>query len=244
VSDNPDGDGVDREHRDRLSFIGTRTAIVAHEINTPLLATLLAISAAEADLAAHPDAQAAVAAQLASARRALEHIAALVRGLGTYARPSRTRDTTEVRLDAVVADALLLCRLPEQFGYPAPEVEHAPAPPVLGDPTRLVQIVVNLLSNALEAVHASGSGRVWLRTGPAPEGGAMLVVEDDGPGIPEGLRDRLFERFEGERLGVGLWVSRQIAHDHGGSLAHERSPEGRTRFTLWLPALETPSVQL
>ena len=81
-----------------------------------------------------------------------------------------------------------------------------------------------------------GGGTLTLRAWGTPEG-LRFAVEDTGPGIPEALRDRLFEPFVTTRsdgTGLGLAIAKRIALDHGGTLDFETSPRG-TRFTLLLP---------
>jgi signal transduction histidine kinase len=73
--------------------------------------------------------------------------------------------------------------------------------------------------------------------------GARIVVEDDGPGLPEEVRHRLFEPFlttreVGEGMGLGLAITRGIAEEHGGELRLEEREGGGTRATIWLPAAE------
>jgi two-component system nitrogen regulation sensor histidine kinase GlnL len=122
-------------------------------------------------------------------------------------------------------------------------------PPVLGDRDLLVQAFLNLVTNAAHAAR-QGQGSVTLRTAyqpglrlAAPAGGArhglpiVASVIDDGPGVPEAIRDHLFEPFvtgrEGGR-GLGLAVVARIVADLGGAIEVESRP-GRTQFSVHLP---------
>jgi len=107
-------------------------------------------------------------------------------------------------------------------------------PAVRGRPTAVVQIVVNLLHNALLSCERGDSVDVRLRAGEQ----VTISVSDSGPGIPEALRDRVFERFfttrpDGEGTGLGLPLSRQLARDMGGELSLQPSETGAT-FQLTL----------
>jgi signal transduction histidine kinase len=125
---------------------------------------------------------------------------------------------------------------------------HVDAPePVsaLTDPSRVRQILGNLVSNAIK--YARGSDRVVLSAGRAPRGGrqgewAVVRVTDFGPGIPAGELPHLFEEFyraEGvaavEGHGLGLSVARRIARLLGGDLAVQSEPGRGSIFTLWIP---------
>ncbi|GAA4229010.1 hypothetical protein GCM10022254_20490 [Actinomadura meridiana] len=117
-------------------------------------------------------------------------------------------------------------------------IKIEPAVPVVGNPPRLGRLLLNLLANAER--HASGGIEVEVR---AERGEAVVEVRDDGPGIPPGARDRVFERFT--RLdtarsradggsGLGLAVARQIAVAHGGRLYAADAAHG-ARLVLRLP---------
>jgi signal transduction histidine kinase len=104
----------------------------------------------------------------------------------------------------------------------------------------LTQVLVNLLNNARQA--CPRGGKVYVRTR-LDNGTVHVEVDDEGPGIPEELRERVFEPFfttkpDGQGTGLGLSVSRQIVERFGGSLNHEpRVPRG-SRFTVTLKAYE------
>ena len=107
---------------------------------------------------------------------------------------------------------------------------------VLGDPDRLLQLLRNLVANAVRAAGKEGV-RVRVRR---EADHALLEVEDSGPGIPEDLLPRLFQRFArgpGGGTGLGLAIAHAIAKAHGGEIAVESRP-GRTVFRVRLPLLE------
>ncbi|WP_022798654.1 sensor histidine kinase [Thermus islandicus] len=107
---------------------------------------------------------------------------------------------------------------------------------VLGDPDRLLQMLRNLIANAVRAAGKEGV-RVRVRR---EASWALLEVEDQGPGIPEDLLPHLFQRFRqgpGGGTGLGLAVAQAIARAHGGEIEAESAP-GRTVFRVRLPLLE------
>jgi two-component system, NtrC family, nitrogen regulation sensor histidine kinase GlnL len=115
-------------------------------------------------------------------------------------------------------------------------------PDVHGDADRLQQVMLNLARNAIEAgaqtltlrsrvEHGVRLGEHMLRSA------LRLDVIDDGPGVPAGLRETLFEPLVSGRAdgtGLGLALSREIAHEHGGELRYASRP-GETIFSLYLP---------
>ncbi|MDP2399150.1 MAG: sensor histidine kinase N-terminal domain-containing protein [Burkholderiales bacterium] len=113
------------------------------------------------------------------------------------------------------------------------------AAPVLGDVFLLRELLSNLINNAI--AYTPPGGRVTVATGSRGEV-AVLRVEDDGVGIPEALRPRVFDRFYrvdgagGEGCGLGLAIVREIAHLHGGKVDISAAPAGRgTVVILELP---------
>ena len=99
-----------------------------------------------------------------------------------------------------------------------------------------------LISNAQHALQPTADGTVWLRIEPYRSAGSSVVirVEDNGPGVPEKLREHLFEPFTSsskgrERLGLGLFVAASLLDIYDGSLKYEPRPGGGARFTLELP---------
>jgi len=107
---------------------------------------------------------------------------------------------------------------------------------IRGDPVQLGRALVNLLTNAVQAVGPGGAIRL---VGRADGGAVLLDVEDDGPGVDEAVRGRIFEPLittKEHGNGLGLALVKRVAERHGGSVGHEPRPGGGTRFTLRLPA--------
>jgi two-component system sensor histidine kinase PilS (NtrC family) len=107
------------------------------------------------------------------------------------------------------------------------------------DPDQLRQLLWNLLANAAQAIREAGKGGVvTVACGPAPEGGATLVVADDGPGLPAGAAARIFTPFFTTKptgTGLGLAVVHRIVDAHGGSIVVDSTPGEGARFTVRLP---------
>jgi signal transduction histidine kinase len=123
-------------------------------------------------------------------------------------------------------------------------------PPVWGDRIQLQQVVLNLLTNAIDAIKASGEGPRELLVGSGRDDaqGVLVTVRDSGPGLDPDSLDRLFEAFHTTKpdgLGMGLAISRSIVEAHGGRLwATPTAPRGAVfQFTLPLEAGEASSAQ-
>ncbi|MDE3069841.1 MAG: sensor histidine kinase, partial [Acidobacteriota bacterium] len=115
---------------------------------------------------------------------------------------------------------------------------------VEGSRDELDRVVINLMENALR--HTPPGSEIWVSTGITADGQATLVVEDNGPGVPEHLAPTLFERFvrgKGDRggsFGLGLAIVRAVVESHGGSVEVGRTAraeaDGGARFVIRLPA--------
>lgn len=117
---------------------------------------------------------------------------------------------------------------------------------VLGDPAMIEQMVYNLVSNAIKYNREGGLVLLQLES---DAGSALISVEDEGPGIPEELRERVFERFfriDASRsrdtggTGLGLAIVKHVAESQGGSVAVGKSHLGGAAFTVRLPLLRHP----
>ena len=120
-----------------------------------------------------------------------------------------------------------------------------PIPTVVTDESRVQQIVVNLLDNALRWTPAGGTVRLEGRS--LPSGGFAAAVTDTGPGVPDRDRERIFDAFlsletpDGQRgSGLGLAISRQLARALGGDVRMESREGSGSRFVLELPAKGAP----
>ncbi|HRE89883.1 MAG TPA: HAMP domain-containing sensor histidine kinase, partial [Myxococcota bacterium] len=119
-------------------------------------------------------------------------------------------------------------------------VEDPPPPAVSADGDQLRQALLNLSKNSLDALkHRHGERRLRLRVTGAPAGWVGLVVEDNGPGFPESMKEALFKPFVTDKphgTGLGLAVTRDIVLAHGGEIAvEEAAPDGGARVRIMLP---------
>ncbi len=220
-------------------------SLASHELKTPLAGLSLQLQALrrlEAADAATPLSDPKVRSRLEATARTLRRLGVLVDNLLDVSRIRHgkldflfaTGDLSEV-VSEVVARTEDQAR---QAGVALTAHIHSP---LVGsfDRLRLEQVLTNLLSNALR--YGAGSP-VEVRLERTPEG-ARLMVRDEGPGIPEADRERIFARFEqvlsaarAGGLGLGLFIVRQIVEGHRGRVHVEAGPEGRgSVFVVQLP---------
>ncbi len=229
------------QHAQRLASLGEMASTLAHELNQPLMALSSFASAAKA-FAQQGD-QALLASSLdetmAQARRSAE----IVRRIRGFVR-QRTPGTEDCAVAALVANALALLQ-GDLRQRQARAVVQVPAglPPVRGDRVLLEQVLLNLVSNSLQAMEATPpEARVVDISAQAQDGGRMHIrVADRGPGIADAVAGQVFEPFFTTKpggLGLGLNICRTIVEAHRGRLGFAARPGGGTVFTL---DLETAS---
>jgi signal transduction histidine kinase len=205
-------------------------ADASHELRTPLTSVLasLELLAEELDGEQADTAQAA----LRSARRMRRLVGDLL--LLARADAKRTRSYEQTDLASVLMEAA------SEIGPVAEDhdLHLDPQPAVIsGAPDDLHRMVLNLLENAVK--HTPPGTHIRASSG-LIDGQAVLAVEDDGPGIPDHLTPRIFDRFVrdgGRGSGLGLSIVQAVADLHGGSVELEPSDGGGARFVVRLPAV-------
>ena len=210
-------------------------ADASHELRTPLTSILTNLELLEADLQGE-DREIAGAA-LRSSQRMRRLVADLL--LLARADAGRQAPHEPVNLASVVREAaaeVAPTALDHDLSVDADETGLT----VDGAPDELHRLAVNLIGNAIYHTPAGSRVHACVRQ----DGEAVtLTVEDNGPGVPPELRDRIFDRFvrgEGDRgarsgSGLGLAIVKAVADGHGGSVALESPPEGGARFVVTLP---------
>lgn len=235
-------------HAARLAALGEIAAGVAHEMNQPLAAIQMLVTSMLADVDSgrlDPD----------RARQWLETINEQIGRISWiigHVRSFSRNDPPDSRATTSVGETVrnMLAVLSAQFtshGITL-EADIAPAlPDVQGDSRYLEQVLINLLSNARDALDTLPDGaakQVWIRVSRSPrgEGGEDVVLEvsDNGPGMPPEVHERVFEPFfttksAGQGTGIGLSIVRTIVAKCGGRISVESEPGEGTTFRVELP---------
>ncbi len=223
------------EHAERLAGIGRLVAGVVHELNNPLTAVNM-YSETLAEKLAQAGHDPADVEKLRAILDAGRRIQRLARDLVAYAKPQGA-GAEPVDLTAAVDEAIRLAKPALKDRSASVERRLDPCPPVEGSRASLVQVVLNLVTNAAHALARGGRVAVSL----APDGAEVrLVVEDDGAGMTPDVAARAFEPFfttrGGEGIGLGLPIVRGIVERHGGTVSLETAPGAGTKVTVRLPA--------
>src|SRR5882724_2261584 len=232
----------------RVAVMGELAASLAHEVNNPIGAIVANASAGERLLAAGKIGTEQLTELLGdivadgrragqviqgvrnmvrkdAARRALIQIGAIIRELIRI-----------VHADAIGRDVKVTAKVDPDAGQ------------VWGDPVQLLQVLLNLALNALEAMSAMppDTRHLFIRAGRDGNGDVLVSVRDTGPGFQRETAEQLFEPFfstKSEGTGMGLAISRSIIEAHGGTLSGENCDGGGACFTVRLPQAKEDNSQ-
>ncbi len=227
---------------EKLAAMGQMLAGVAHELNNPLTAILGVTELLRERFGMEESAR----RQLDLTHRQARRAARIVQNLLEFSRPA-AHQKNSVDLNGVIDRTLQLHEHSlRQNNIEVDFQQFSGEAPVVGDANQLIQIFLNLISNAEQAIReVRDHGRIQIRMGRIGTY-FSVTIQDDGVGIsPEGL-PRLFDPFyttkrPGGGTGLGLSICMSIVREHGGSIDVETLPAGGSAFTVFLPAAgETP----
>lgn len=214
------------------------SAALSHELNQPLAATRTYADNAGILIGR---------GRIDEAREAVGRIASLVDRMASISRHLRNfarkpnQKLGPVPLDEAVRDTLEIVAWRLKAAGAELAVDLGPAVPVVhAGPVRLQQVLVNIITNAADAVEGLPDRRIELRARPDGER-VRIAIADRGPGVPEAIAGRIFDPFfstkgVGKGLGLGLSISYNIIKDFGGSLTVARRADGGTVATIVLDA--------
>ena len=226
---------------EKLAGLGTLAAGIAHEINNPIgiISSRIEIMLLDAESDPLP---AEVMEDLRVLHRHAQRVARIAHGLLSFARQAPGEGTrAPVDLNTLVEDTLFLIeKQVVKGGIAVTRMLDPGLPPVWGDSNALQQVLMNLLTNARDALGAGGEINIETGIAPGEVEAVKLVVRDTGAGIPPDVLPRIFDPFfttKPSGTGLGLSVSYGIVRDHKGTLEVESRPGSGTTFILTLPPL-------
>jgi PAS domain S-box-containing protein len=226
---------------EKLAALGTLAAGLAHELNNPI-----GIMASRIELMLGDEAGLSEEARedLRVLHRQTQRVARITEGLLSFARRS-PRDAGPVDLNHVVKETLMLVERQLAKAGVAVSVDiDADLPAILGDPDALQQVVLNLVTNARDALTDGGELRIETRTGDTGSSMVELVVADNGPGIAPEHLPHVFDPFfttKSTGTGLGLSITHGIVREHHGTIDVASTPGQGTRFVLAFPVV-TPTL--
>jgi two-component system, NtrC family, sensor histidine kinase HydH len=217
--------------QERLAAIGQMAAAVGHELRNPLAVltnTLYLIRAGFSD-----EEEQRMGRHVDRAEREVGAAVVIVESLLEFARAREPLDEP-VDLGDLVEEALSVAPPPEGVEVVHEGLESAPA--VRADHQQLRQVLLNLITNAYQAM--GGVGVLTVRAQSDPDTGVELAVSDTGSGMDSETLEHVFDAFftrKAKGIGLGLAVTKRIVEAHGAAIAVESEPGAGTTFAITLP---------
>jgi PAS domain S-box-containing protein len=228
----------------RRAMLGELSSSLAHELNQPLGAILNNAEAARTLLAGpRPD--------LGEIREILEDIIKDDVRAGDVIRKIRGLSKKKemafepLSVGPLIQDILEIMGSSLAMNNVVVDLDAGPGlPPVLGDRVHLQQVLLNLITNAVEAMQGSAKRRLWLRAAETGERMLTVSVIDSGTGVDASAMDLVFKAFyttKPDGLGMGLSICRSIIEAHGGVIRAENNPSGGAAFSFTLKTAPEPA---
>ncbi len=188
-------------------------------------------------------------ATLTDSMEGISRVSKIIRTLRNFARSGKDNEFAPYSLDELVEEALLIVRHESKYSI---DIHHKPGncPNIPCNRGEIGQVLLNLLVNAIQAIHAqerTRRGNITIHT-KSDNTHVQLTIDDDGPGIPQEQRNRIFDPFHttkdaGQGTGLGLSISHDIiVKKHHGTLIVGDNPLGGARFVIRLPLNVKPAA--
>jgi signal transduction histidine kinase len=224
--------GLQLADQARLATAGTLAGGVAHEVRNPLNAVLNAARSLPG-VKGRTDLENKLLGVIVDGSQRIERI---VGALEEHVRPAEGNSVLQCDVQSGLRSSVEL--LEHKMAGVTVHMDCQSTRAVVASPRELNQVFLNLLDNAVRA----GAKNIWVRT--SDEASRVIVsVSDDGPGIPKDVAELIFEPFfttrpVGEGTGLGLYLSRRLIHECGGSLSYSPRQGGGAVFGIELPAID------
>jgi len=224
---------------ERLAYLGTLASGLAHEIRNPLNSLNLNMQMMQEELAAGEMSGPTSGRLLSITRAEISRLERLVTDFLSYARPRPPEREAVAPADLFERVRDVLAADLRRVGARVTVRDESEGAELWADPAQLTQLLLNLVQNGVVAAADAGRPpRVELAAA-AVDGHVTLAVTDNGPGVPEEVRERIFDLFYSTRkggTGLGLAIVRRIAENHGGRVEVESAPGAGATFRVVLPA--------
>lgn len=231
-------------HQNKMASLGKLAASVVHEINNPIAGSLNLIMLIKRIISEGPPSDADLDQfnrYLTLMETETRRISRIVSNLLAFSRQSKL-ELQKLDINPLLEKTLLLySNMLKLFGIQIVTQLEKDIPPMVGSQDQLQQVIMNLISNAAEAMENAGDGTLTLQTRyQADRKCVELLVQDTGCGIPKEHCSKLFEPFfttkkRGKGVGLGLSVVYGIIQEHRGTIRVTSQVEEGTTFSVWLP---------
>jgi signal transduction histidine kinase len=216
----------------QLASAGTLAAGLAHEVKNPLNAAVNAVKVLEAGGSSKVPSDKLMQIVV----DALQRIDGIISALNAHARPADGNDLTPCNVRMAVESTLNL--LEHKMRAVTVHEDYEVTGAVFAPARAFNQVLLNLVDNAVR----TGAENIWIQLKQVDKN-VSVAISDDGPGVSPDVAYRIFDPFfttraEGEGTGLGLHLSRRIAHECGGELRYEPRPGGGARFVMEIPVME------
>lgn len=229
-------------HAARLSTLGTLTAVMSHELSQPFTAIANFASAAKA-VVDSPRIQDRQLLHQYLEKIGLQSVRAgsIIRNLRSFSRKSDNA-VHHTELEQIISDSIGMLQLELRQRRVRLTWDRNRRDPWLSiDPVQLQQLLINLLTNAIDAVERNPVGqRLILLTTRRDQAnaGVWIEVADNGPGVPAHIQPNLFQPFtcgKSNGTGIGLSICRDIVNNHHGKIEYRTGESGGAIFAVWFP---------
>lgn len=230
------------QDKERLATIGETAGMVGHDIRNPLQSIVSSMYLIKSDLDNLPESDAKIDSleELNSILEQIKYVDKIVSDLQDYARPLRP-ELVEVDIKALVTSALSTLNVPDNVEASAVFDEKLPR--LRTDPLLLKRVLLNLATNAIQAMPEGGKLTIKAQTNNAAQ--LQIIVEDTGVGIPEEIKPKLFTPLfitKSKGQGFGLAVCKRVIEAQGGTISFESQVGQGTKFIIHLPAQSDKAV--
>ncbi|MBC8359338.1 MAG: PAS domain S-box protein [Desulfobacteraceae bacterium] len=223
--------------QDKMSSLGRVTAGIAHEIRNPLSGINVYLNTLE-KIYDREDSLGKVKQILGQLQSASNKIESIIRRVMDFSKPSAPKfilaDINKPIEEAITLSAVTL----RKSGIKIDKVLAEDLPPCHSDPTLIEQIILNLITNASEAMKTvDGEKKIGVASS-LENNRIFLRISDSGPGVPANIKDKIFDPFyttKSDNTGIGLSLCQRIITDHGGSLGVSSSKWGGAEFVIEIP---------
>jgi PAS domain S-box-containing protein len=232
--------------QDKMASLGNVSAGIAHEIRNPLSGINIYLGTIEKYFK-NPDKIEKVNSSIEAARSASRKIESVIKRVMNFAKPTEPKFAL-INVNEPVNEAINLIRFTmNKKGIDIVEELDDDMPDCYAEPHMIEEVALNLINNAADAILQTRDEGVIKVSSQSDRGKVTLQVEDDGPGIPRDLREKVFDPFfttKDNSTGIGLSLCHRIITDHKGKFTLKRSYLGGACFLIELPVSNSPAGNL